>query len=551
MSFTVQEPITNPAPPRIEQSLGIDFGTTFCCVATCDKAGQARVLGPLIPSRIIYQDNRTKAGHDCPEKAGTLRSVKSLMDANTAHMPRTGPVWKNHSPFQAAVEIFKAIRQQSIASLRVFVPHAVVTVPAYFDENKRQTIKQAAEQAGFYVMRLISEPTAAALCYTIKNEGFYGVYDLGGGTFDFSILKMQQDLFRVLATGGHPALGGDTIDRSIADHLFPTDPLGLIKARAIKEDSEQTKMDLEPVINPIVKETLSICDKTLDDAGLARKDLHALILVGGSTKMPAVVRPIRAAFPQTIDQDLDPDRSIAKGAALYAHYLTHACPFLLMDVTPLSLGIETQGGLVERLIGRNTPLPCEKERVFTTGQHGQTGIKIHVVQGEGEMVSNCHSLGAFDLKNLPVSAKGQVKVAVKFSLDVDGLLTVLATDTSSGHGNSILLNASRGLLPETVAQQVACEGNDIWDRLWAQKMYQVKEAIVEIRRLLATHPWPAVEKACTETEKIYETKDIKALDHQWNVLSALALPLFEQSVTASLKHALTKDNDKNKGDFDT
>jgi molecular chaperone HscA len=543
MSVIIQESATHLEPPRIKYSLGIDFGTTFCCVATCDPQGRAKVLGPLIPSRIAYHDDTTHVGHDCPETHRTLRSIKGLMDTDTAHKQRTDSLWQDHSPFDAAVAIFKAIKKQSIDHLNMFVPHAVVTVPAYFDENKRQTIKQAAEHAGFYVLRLISEPTAAALCYTLKKEGLYGVYDLGGGTFDFSILKMRHAFFRVLATGGHPSLGGDTIDQSIADRLFPKDPLGLIKARAVKEDPTQTVIDLEPIIRPIVTQTLAICDQTLRDANLKREDLQALILVGGSTKMPALVQPIRAAFPQTIDQDLDPDRSIAKGAALYAHHLTQESPFLLLDVTPLSLGIETQGGLVERLIHRNTPLPCEKEMLFTTGQHGQTGITVHVVQGEGEMVSNCHSLGSFDLKNLPALTKGSVKVAIKFALDTDGLLTVSATETSSGRTQNILLNPSGNLSPKMVTQQIDSEGNDIWDRLWTQKVHQVKDAVAEIRRLLKTHPWPDMEQACNDMEKIYATQDIKALDHHWNALSAMALPLFEQSVTASLKRALEKDLD--------
>lgn len=547
MSFLIQDPVPKPNPPHIEQSLGIDFGTTFCCVATCNDKGQAKVLGPLIPSRLSYHSHTVQVGHDCPEEnPETLHSIKRFMDSNTAYAPQADKKWHSRSPFQAATDLFYAIKQQSIDALGVFVPHAVVTVPAYFDENKRQTIKKAAEQAGFTVMRLISEPTAAALCYHLKTEGIYGVYDLGGGTFDFSILKMQKDFFRVLATGGHPAMGGDTIDHNIAKILFPNDPMGHIKARIIKEDGKQNQIDLQPIIRPIAQNTIAICDQTLHDAGLKRSDLKALILVGGATKMPALVRHIRHAFSQTIDQDLDPDRSIAKGAAIYARHLTHESPFLLLDVTPLSLGIETQGGLVERLIERNTPLPFEKEMLFTTGQKDQRAIKIHVVQGEGQIVDNCHSLGSFDITS-PTSNKERTKIMVKFVLDVDGLLTVSATDIASGKKHSIMINPAQGLNSDIVKKQISSEGHDIWDRIWAQKVYQIKTAIAEIQRLLKQRPCPDIEKACAEMDAIYALKDMDLLEKKWNTLSAMALPLFEQSMTHWLKRTTTID----RSDFDT
>lgn len=533
MTITIQDSDVSSLPVG-KKTLGIDFGTTFCCVASCDDDGVPQVLGPLIPSCIVYDGDTVFTGVQCAHRDDALRSIKGLMDPAGAYRVRHDGPWHGRSPFDGAVDLFQAIRRQSVDVLGTFVPHAVVTVPAYFDEKKRHTIKQAATKAGFHVLRLISEPTAAALCYRVPQDGVYGVYDLGGGTFDFSVVKMRNHLCRVLASGGHPSLGGDTIDRWIADRLFPHADNGLVQGRSVKENAGQTQIDLTPIMDQIATDTLAICAATLRDAGLSVQDLDGVVMVGGSTKMTSLVSRVGRVFPTLIQNDMDPDRSIAKGAALYGAYLTTQSPFLLMDVTPLSLGVETRGGIVERIIDRNSPLPHTKEMTFTTGEQGQTGMTIHVVQGEGELAKNCHSLGSFTLKNLSNTRKGGVKVRIVFALDVDGLLTVSACEEGQDNQESMVVNPLHHLRPDTVTAQTNQQGDDLWDRMWIDKVQKVTDALTEIRRLLKDAPCATLDAECDAIEALCHGHDLNALDTQWHKLSALALPLFEQSLVASL-----------------
>lgn len=523
----------------LTKALGIDFGTTLCGVALCDDQGRAHLVGDLIPSVVAYTPEGIKVGQQAlAYPCEMIGSVKRSLSPEQAGLP----VWGQHTPFEVAKDLFLGIKNHIITHLGEWIAEAVITVPAYFDESRRQIIKKAAEAAGFRVLRLLSEPTAAALCYQFEKEGMYAIYDLGGGTFDFSLLRMKEGLFRVIATGGHPHLGGDDVDALIADQLFQDDPQGLAKARALKENPDQTLLSptqLCHLVRPLIDETLAICTNTLQDAGLSSADLNALVFVGGSTKLSFIQDTVTQAFSCPTHASLDPDQSVALGAALYAHHLTHDTPFLLLDVTPLSLGIETWGGIVEPMIARNTPLPAHKEMMFTTGQDGQTKLKIHVVQGESELVANCRSLGTFELTDIPAVAKGQARISVSFQLDEDGLLTVQAVETSRGQSACLNVNAARGLSYDQIAASLDQAGEDVIDRIWIQKVHQAQEAIAEVQRLLALHHFDeSVEKACLSLNKACESQDLSLLIKEWDAFSGVVIPFIERYLTSLLKDTL-------------
>jgi molecular chaperone HscA len=525
--------------PVLTKALGIDFGTTLCGVALCDEQGHAHLIGDLIPSVVAYTPEGVRVGKqalDFPSQM--IGSVKRLLSPEKATMP----LWDQHSPFDVAKDLFIGIKDHIITHLGAFISQAVVTVPAYFDESRRQIVKKAAESAGFHVLRLVSEPTAAALCYRFDKEGLYAIYDLGGGTFDFSILRMKEGLFRVIATGGHPDLGGDDIDGLIAHSLFQGDPQGLAKARALKENASQTLLsshEFNELVRPLIEATLEICTDTLKDADLTSADLNALVFVGGSTKLSLVQKAVAQAFSCPVYSELDPDQSVALGAALYAYHLTHETPFLLLDVTPLSLGIETWGGLVEHMIPRNTPLPAQKEMIFTTGQDGQTKLKIQVVQGESELVAHCRSLGTFELTDIPALSKGQARIAVSFQLDEDGLLLVHARETSSGKSASLNVNAARGLSYDHIATCVDRAGEDVVERILIQKVHQAQEAISEVRRLLSMHHHDErVENACLSLTRACESQDLSLVIKEWDIFSLVVIPFIERYLTSLLKDTL-------------
>jgi len=437
----IYEPGQTPLPHEGEEGavVGIDLGTTHSVVAYAEN-GVASVLnlgdkGPLVPSIV-----------------NGLSSFKRFM----------GGV--DTAPTEASAEILKLLKKRTEELLGKPVTKAVITVPAYFSETARAATRGAARLAGLEVLRLINEPTAAALAYGLdrRTEGLYLVYDFGGGTFDVTILKLHQGVFQVLSTAGDLHLGGDDIDQVIAEKLSQD----LLCARRVKEflsshpdqnwsDDEKdltfSQEDFKTCVRPFVQRTLKICKRALHDADIDDLSLfEEIILVGGSSRLPLVWETLRYFFGKEPLCSLNPDEVVAMGAALQAEALTSGASHLLLDVTPLSLGLETMGGFVEKIIPRNTPIPCSVAQEFTTHHDGQPSLSIHILQGERESVQDCRSLGKFILSGIPPLPAGTARVRILFTLDADGLLTVTAREQTTGHHKVMEVNQSHGLDEEKI-----------------------------------------------------------------------------------------------------
>lgn len=463
-------------------AIGIDFGTTNSVVAV-SEAGKARLLpsldgARLVPSVAAYRDasallgqaalsllEKTTSDGTVPQGLSIIRSVKRLLRSPEVTIAVTAQ-GQALSPLDVSADILRHLKEQAEATLNQSVTHAVITVPAYFEEPARALVKEAARLAGLEVLRLLSEPTAAALAYGLESgkEGLYAVYDLGGGTFDFSLLRMREGVFQVLGTGGDTALGGDDIDQAIADDWLsslhtPYPPATLLLlARQAKEflsttpdalwQHEELQLSygkLEELALPFLERTFKICKRALKGAALNKEHLQGIIFVGGSTRLPLVRQQAEVFFGQPPLVDLNPEEVVALGAALQAETLTSGQGTLLLDITPLSLGIEVMGGLVDPLITRNSPIPTTRTQEFTTYHDDQTALKIHILQGEGEKVKNCLSLGEFVLQGIPPLKAGEARVQITFAMDADGLLTVSAREKTTGVHQQIEVNANRSL----------------------------------------------------------------------------------------------------------
>jgi molecular chaperone HscA len=560
----ISEPGQSPNPHARRIAIGIDLGTTHSLVASvrhgvaeCLPDAQGRVI---LPSVVRYLDaQRRQIGHDALENqqsdpGNTIASVKRLMGrglkdvaqaaklpyalVDTPGMVKVRTIAGEKSPVEVSAEILATLRFRAEDSFNDDIFGAVITVPAYFDDAQRQATKDAAQLAGLNVLRLINEPTAAAIAYGLDNasEGVYAIYDLGGGTFDISILRLTVGVFEVLAAGGDSALGGDDYDRALADWMLQEAGLRiesmedqarlLAHARACKEalsseeivtaevelsagtiDLSLNREQFEAATGSLTQRTVQAVKKALRDAALGKDDIKGVVMVGGSTRMPQVRRAVGEFFGQEPLVNLNPDEVVALGAAIQANQLAGNNPegdLLLLDVIPLSLGIETMGGLVERIVPRNQTIPTAMAQDFTTYKDGQTALALHVVQGERDLVADCRSLARFELRGIPPMAAGVARIRVTFTVDADGLLNVGAREQVSGVEARIDVKPSYGLTDEQIAQMLKDSFSTAQQDMQARALV---EARVDTDRLLL-----ATRSALTVDGDLLQGDDRAAID---------------------------------------
>ncbi|GAB1622723.1 Fe-S protein assembly chaperone HscA [Agarivorans albus] len=604
----IAEPGQSAVPHQHKLAVGIDLGTTNSLVATV-RSGKAVTLADhsgdtLLPSVVRYHKDGVEVGQLAKAQAvtdphNTITSVKRLLGKDSADIdrelfpynfsdaktPHIQTVAGDVNPIQVSAEILKSLAARAEESLQGEPDGVVITVPAYFDDAQRQGTKDAAQLAGLHVLRLLNEPTAAAIAYGLDSgdEGVIAIYDFGGGTFDISILRLSKGVFQVLATGGDSALGGDDFDDALVEWIAEQAQVSGIRSAQLQrelsrianqvkvsltdQDSANINLDIDGInwqgsisrelfdslIESLVKRTIRACRRALRDAEVELEDVNNVVMVGGSTRVPKVRSDVANFFDKQPLTNIDPDQVVAIGAAIQADTLVgnkKDGELLLLDVTPLSLGIETMGGLVEKVIPRNTTIPVARAQEFTTFKDGQTAMAIHAVQGERELVDDCRSLAKFALKGIPPLAAGAAHIRVTFQVDADGLLSVTAMEKSTGVQSSVEVKPSYGLADEEVARMlkdsITNAKHDVTMRMLREQQVEaarfiedMSAALVESgERLLQDEERLGIEQAMQQLQAIAEGDSVSEIEQAIKHLDSISQDFAARRMDDSIKQAL-------------